>query len=107
MENGLKNSWKNVIEQISYSEGGITSKVLQKNVFGDATLFCMAKNTSISEHTSTKAGYVYVIEGAGTFVLEGGNIEMKSGVLIFMDANAKHSLMAKENTSFLLILKKI
>ncbi|MGV8169703.1 MAG: cupin domain-containing protein [Candidatus Nanoarchaeia archaeon] len=107
MEKELKNNWKNVVEQISYSEGGITSKVMEKNEFGDVTLFCMSKNTSISEHTSTKAGYVYVVEGEGTFVLAGKNIEMKKGVLIFMDANAKHSLNAKENTSFILILKKM
>ena len=51
-----------------------------------------------------KKGFVYVIEGKGTFVLEGEEIKMEPGVVIFMDANAKHSLKAEENTSFLLSL---
>jgi len=103
----MTEQWKNIIEKINYSEGGITSKVVEQNTFGEVTLFSMADNTSMSEHTSTKAGYVYVIEGKGTFVLEGERIPMKAGVLISMEANAKHSLEAKDKTSFMLILRKV
>ena len=35
---------------------------------------------------------------------KGEDIEMKPGVFIFMNKNAKHSLSAQENTSFLLAL---
>ncbi len=100
----MENKWKNVQEMINYSDGGIMSKVVEKNDVGDVTIFSMAKNTEISTHTSTKAGYVYVIEGKGIFVLEGEEITMKPGVLIFMDADAKHSISANEDTSFLLTL---
>ena len=64
----------------------------------------MAKGTEISEHTSTKEGTVYVIEGEGIFNLEGKDIDMKPGIFIFMKSNAVHSLKAKENTSFILSL---
>ena len=102
----MENKWKDIKEMIDYSNGGIISKVIEKNDVGDVTLFSMSKETEISTHTSIKAGYVYVVEGDGIFNLEGEEIPMKSGVLIFMDANAKHSLSAKENTSFILILNK-
>jgi len=68
------------------------------------SLFCMAKGTDISEHTSTKQGFVHVLEGKGIFNLEGKDIIMEEGVFIFMKEDAVHSLKAEENTTFLLTL---
>ncbi len=94
---------KNIKELIEYPREGVLSKEIIKGRL-NTTLFCMAKQTEISEHTSTKQGIVYVIEGDGIFNLEGKDIEMKPGVLIQMKENAVHSLKAIENTSFILIL---
>ncbi len=100
----MDKNWKNVNNLIDYSEGGILSKDLFKDQSKDLSLFCMAKGTKISDHTSTKSGFVYVLEGKGVFNLEGKDIKMLPGVLIHMEANAIHSLKAEENTSFILIL---
>ncbi len=89
---------------IEYPKSGILSKVILKSESKDVTLFCMSKGSELSEHTSTKEGFVYVLEGNGTFVLKGKKIAMKEGVLIHMEKNAKHSLKAKSNTTFLLTL---
>ena len=97
-------NFREIREMIGYSGEGILSKDILKNNKLNVSLFCMAKGTEISEHTSTKRGFVYVIEGKGIFNLEGENIEMKPSVLIFMEENAIHSLKADENTSFLLFL---
>lgn len=94
-------------ELIKYPEKGILSREIVKNNKFDITLFCMAKGTEISEHTSTKQGFVYVIEGDGIFNLEGKDIIMSSGVFIYMDENAIHSLKVNENTSFILALANI
>lgn len=95
---------KNLKQMIEYPKEGVLSKEIIRDKKLNVTLFCMAKNTEISEHTSTRAGTVYVIEGKGIFNLEGKDIEMKDGILIQMNENAVHSLKAKENTSFLLSL---
>lgn len=97
---------KNIKEMIDYPKEGILSKEVFRSEKIDATLFCMAKNTEIGEHTSTKQGIAYVLEGNGLFNLEGKDIKMQEGVFIFMEKNAKHSLKAVENTSFLLMLNK-
>jgi quercetin dioxygenase-like cupin family protein len=89
---------------ILYSEKSILSKEILKNEKSDITLFCMAKGTDISEHTSTKQGFVYVVEGKGVFILEGKDIIMEAGVFIPMEKSMAHSLKAEENTSFLLVL---
>ncbi|MAG45718.1 MAG: cupin [Nanoarchaeota archaeon] len=95
---------KNVLNLIDYSEGGILSKILFKTNKTQVTLFSMAAGTDISEHTSSKEGYVYVLEGKGIFNLEGKEIPMESGRIINMEKDAKHSLNAEKDTSFLLIL---
>jgi quercetin dioxygenase-like cupin family protein len=94
----------NIDDLIAYSENGILSKVIIKSESLNVTLFCMAERTDISPHTSTKSGFIYVVEGDGIFNLEGKEIEMSRGVFISMDANAVHSLKARANTSFLLVL---
>ena len=65
----------------------------------------MGEGAEISDHSSTKQGFVYVIEGEGNFKLEEKNIEMKNGVFIPLKENQVHSLYAKKNTSFILFLK--
>ena len=100
----MNNMNEKITDLIEYSKKGILSKEIVKNSKLDITLFCMAKGTKISEHTSTKQGFVYVIEGGGLFNLEGKNITMSSGVFIYMKEGAIHSLKADENTSFILVL---
>lgn len=91
-------------EPIKYAEKGILSREIIKNDKLNVTLFCMAQGTAISEHTSTKQGFVYVIEGKGIFNLEGKDVAMLPGVFIQLGENNIHSLMANENTSFILVL---
>jgi len=97
---------KNINEMIEYPEQGVLSKDIIKNNKLDVSLFCMTKGTEISEHTSTKQGYVYVIEGKGVFNLKGEDIKMEKGVFIFMNENAVHSLKAEKDTAFILCLIK-
>lgn len=97
-------SGRNIKELVRYSEGGILSAALAKTERSNVTLFCLAKGTELSEHTSTREGFVYVLEGKGVFALEGRDIPMMPGVFIFMRKNAIHSLKAEENTAFLLSL---
>ncbi|MEW6295246.1 MAG: cupin domain-containing protein [Candidatus Diapherotrites archaeon] len=96
--------WKNIRDLIEYPREGILSKELIKGKKIDLTLFCMAKGSRISEHTSAREGFVFVLEGKGSFKLKAKNISMLPGVLIFLPKNAAHALKARENTSFFLSL---
>lgn len=95
---------KNIKELMEYPKNGILSKEIAKNGKIDVSLFCMTKNTEIGKHTSTKQGFIYVIEGKGIFNLESKDIKMGQGVFIFMKKNVAHSSKAEENTSFILSL---
>lgn len=95
---------KNILDLIEYSQGGIVSKEIFKTEKNNTSIICMSKGSEMSEHTSTREGIVYVLEGKGIFTLERKAIEMKPGVSILMKKDAVHSLKADENTSFILIL---
>ncbi len=97
---------KNIKKMIEFSKEGVLSKEIFKNENFDVSLFCMAGGTEIGEHTSTRQGFVHVLEGEGIFVLEGKDIKMKEGVFIYMKKNAVHSLKADKDTAFLLMLIK-
>ncbi|MHC0065633.1 cupin domain-containing protein [Nostoc sp. UIC 10890] len=92
-------------EKIEYPSAGVLSKVLLKDNACQYTLFCLAANTDISEHTSRNAT-INVIEGRGLLTLSGEDIALKPGVFIFMPANASHALKAEENLTFLLTLSE-
>jgi nitric oxide dioxygenase len=91
---------------IEYPQAGILSKVLIKDNNCQYTLFCLAKDTELEEHTSTRNAAINVIEGKGTLILAGKEISLESGMFIFMPANAPHALKASENLAFLLTLSE-
>lgn len=94
-------------DKIEYAETGVLSKVLVKLPACQYTLFCLAAETDISEHTSTRNAVVQVIEGRGILTLEGKDIILEPGVFVFMPANAPHALKADTNLAFLLTLSEV
>jgi len=91
-------------DKVEYAETGVLSKVLLKVPHCQYTLFCLAAQTDIAEHTSTRNAVVSVIEGQGTLTLAGQDIILEPGVFVFMPANAPHALTAETNLAFLLTL---
>lgn len=93
-------------ERIEYPAHGVLSKVLFKDNNCQYTLFCLAADTSISEHTSTRNAVINVVEGRGTLALEGKNIQLEPGLFIFMKSHAHHALKAEKNLAFILTLSE-
>lgn len=91
-------------KMMEFPREGVFSKVLVKTLTSNHTLMCLAKDSDISAHTSTREAAVTVLKGEGTFVLDGKKIRMKPGVFIFMPANAPHSLSASKDLAILLSL---
>jgi nitric oxide dioxygenase len=93
----------NIRKIIEYSKIGVISKQLEKENF-NVTLFCMSKETEISNHTSTKKAFIYVIEGKGIFNKSDKKIIMGKDTIITLKENEVHSINAEEEMSFLLVL---
>ncbi|HIK05092.1 MAG TPA: cupin domain-containing protein [Trichormus sp. M33_DOE_039] len=93
-------------KQIEYPSTGILSKVIFQDKACQYTLFCLAANSEISEHTSTRNATINVLDGKGTLTLSGEDIALETGVFVLMPANAPHALKAEENLTFLLTLSE-
>jgi quercetin dioxygenase-like cupin family protein len=87
---------------IEYPTAGVLSKVILQDKACQYTLFCLAADTDISEHTAPRNATVNVIEGRGILTLEGKEIILEPGVFVFMPGSAPHALKAEENLAFLL-----
>lgn len=88
-------------ESIDYSKPGVTRKAIVKDAQPPIALMCLTAGTELSEHTAARIVTLMVIDGLGTFTLEGREIVMEPGVLIYMPANTPHALRAEENMAFL------
>jgi len=95
---------KNIKSLIEYPKSGILSKHLVNTLAMDVTLFCEAKGSEMSEHTSSREAFIYFLEGSGIFYLRKKPIKIFPGLSIHMKKNMPHSLKIKKNTAFLLIL---
>ena len=60
-------------ESVSYAEGSVVSKIVQKNEAGNVTLFAFAKNQNLSEHTAPFDALVQIIEGSANIIIDGKN----------------------------------
>lgn len=95
---------KNLLSMVEFPEGGILSRVLVKSSHSQHTLFCLAKGTEISEHTSTREASVLVLQGTGLIVINDQEIALQAGTFIFMPAHTPHAVKAEEDVAFLLSL---
>lgn len=84
----------NLKNQISYADGAVISKILLKKETGNITLFSFDTGQGLSEHTSPFDAVVHVVEGEGSFIIDGDLKTVKEGEMIIMPANVPHDVQA-------------
>ncbi len=98
-----KTHWSDVIE---YPQSGAKSKLLLEDKNCRYTLMSLAASAPIAEHINPRNATVNVIEGQGVLTLEDEDIILELGVFAFIPANARHSLKAMTDLTFLLTLSE-
>lgn len=88
--------------QIPLEKGSIISKILAQNDAVSITLFSFGKGQEISTHQSDGDAFVQVLEGEGTFVIDGEPHLVKAGESIVMPHNHPHAV--KANADFKMLL---
>lgn len=81
---------------VQYAEGAVISKTLLQKEAGNITLFSFDQGQGLSEHTSPFDAVVQVVEGTGTFIIDGQTVTAKAGELVIMPANIPHDVQAAE-----------
>ncbi|MBE7383345.1 MAG: cupin domain-containing protein [Leptolyngbya sp. SIO1E4] len=89
---------------LEYPQSGVLSQIIVKDETCQYSLFCLAADTEISEHTATRNATIHVIDGSGVLTLNGKKIALEPGVFIFMPAHAPHALETTSNLAFILTL---
>jgi quercetin dioxygenase-like cupin family protein len=90
------------VSLIKTEEGGIISKILAQNPAVSITLFSFSKGQEISEHESEGDAFVQVLEGTGTFRIDGTEYAVKAGDCLLMPHDHPHAVLAREDFKMLL-----
>lgn len=83
-------------ELVSIQEGQIVSKTLVQNKAVSVTLFAFDKGEEISSHESDGDAMVTVLEGTGTFTVDGKEYRLSTGETLIMPAKKPHAVYGEE-----------
>lgn len=81
---------------VDYSTGAVVSRTLLKKETGNLTLFSFDQGQGLSEHTSPFDAVAHVVEGEGSFVIDGTPHTVRTGEMIIMPANIPHDVQAAQ-----------
>ena len=83
-------------DQVSILPGQVVSKTLAQNKAVSVTVFAFDKGEEIGTHDSTGDAMVTVLEGTGSFTVDGTEYTLNQGETMIMPAQKPHSVYAKE-----------
>ncbi len=91
-------------ELVDYSDNSIVSKTLLDSAEGTITLFAFDRGQSLSEHSAPFHAFVQIIDGTGTIIIDGAEIEATTGQWVLMPADIPHAVEANQQFKMLLIM---
>ena len=85
-----------------------TDSIISRTIYKDhqmkVVLFGFDVGQSLSEHTSSQAAVIQILQGEATLTLDGETHEVASGAWIHMPPRYKHSVYAKTSLVMLLLM---
>lgn len=79
---------------VDVADGAVVSRTLLQKETGNITMFAFDQGQGLSEHTSPFDAVVEVVEGEGTFIIDGEPQTVKAGEMLIMPANIPHDVQA-------------
>lgn len=83
-------------DQVEILKGQVVSKTLAQNKAVSITVFAFDKDEEIGTHDSSGDAMVTVLEGTGSFTVDGNEYIVNQGETLIMPAKKPHSVYAKE-----------
>ena len=83
---------------------GIASRILAKTAGGHITLFTFDAGEALTEHTSPFEALAFILEGACTFTVGGGETRATTGHVVRLPPGVPHALEATAATLMLLVM---
>ena len=92
----------NLAKQVEVLSGQVVSRTLAQNKSVSLTLFAFDKGEEIGSHESKGDALVHVLEGEGTFTVDGKVHMVKAGEALVMPAGKPHAVLASQPFKMLL-----
>lgn len=89
-------------DMIAIQTGSIVSKIIVQNDQVSLTLFSFGQGQEISAHQSDGDALVTILEGSGTFVIDGAPYVLQEGESILMPRHHTHAVKATADFKMLL-----
>ncbi len=99
------------VENISEPLPEVPSRsIVSRTVHGDqlvkVTRFDFAAGEELTEHTATRPAILHFLRGSAELRLGEDRLAVEEGAWVYMPANLPHSLQARTQLTFLLLLLK-
>jgi len=92
----------NMAQQVDVLPGQVVSRTLAQNKAVSITLFAFDEGEEISTHESEGDALVHVLEGEGTFTVDGKVHTVKAGEALVMPTGKPHAVFASQAFKMLL-----
>jgi len=89
---------------VSYTEGGIASRVIARTGGGNVTLFAFDADQELSTHSAPYDVLVVVLEGALRLTIGGAPVRAASGAVVRIPANVPHAVESPQRSKMMLIM---
>ena len=99
--------YSNVLEQLpEVPADTIVSRTLHNDPRIRVILFGFAPGQELTEHTSSMAAILHLLQGEARLTLGSDSQEVKAGAWAYMQPHLPHSILAHSHAAMLLILLK-
>ena len=88
----------------SYTEQGISSRVIFRSGGGNVTIFAFDEGQELSEHTAPYDALVLVLEGTLKLTVGGSPLRVAAGMVVRMPAHVPHAVESHGRSKMLLVL---
>ena len=89
---------------ITYTEGGIASRVIARSKGGSVTLFAFDEGQELSEHASPYEALVVVLDGELEITVGGTRTRGTPGTVVRIPSTVPHALESPNRAKMMLIM---
>ncbi|MFC2641455.1 MAG: cupin domain-containing protein [Propionibacterium acidifaciens] len=93
-----------IVAELPLVAESIVSRILVDNDLLQVTQFTFGAGQTLSEHTSSRAAVIQVLEGELTFSLDGVDHPMRAGDCLYMAPEVRHAVRAETDCRMALVL---
>jgi quercetin dioxygenase-like cupin family protein len=106
-EQNIRGTVLNLNTLVDYQQGSVVSRTIIEKTTGTVTVFAFDKGQKLSEHAAPFDVLAEVIDGSGTFIIDGKPFIITAPQAIIMPANIPHAVTAHDKFKMVLTMIRV